>query len=199
MLSSAAASRRTPTATARAIRWRRIIHPTGHIAREFRSGPAARSVEKWSVCGAEWSQRVAMGGKWDDLEKRLRHTKTVAVSCHRLPQASHRNKDGLDGSSPSGALQKPRKSRAFSVEGTCKSSSMRWVWTRLRSFHIQKARLGRYAAAATAPDGYQGGEAALERFRAMPRTNQHGPPVERLVEIPHVGMMRDSFGPLPVA
>ncbi len=62
-------------------------------------GPPDGAPEVWSVYGAERSQPVATGGRWDDLESGSDTRKPlpwVATSCH--------GKEGVDGSSPSEGL-----------------------------------------------------------------------------------------------
>ena len=59
----------------------------------------------WSIYGAERSQPVATGGKWDCPENGSNKPKPlpwVAISC-RAPQ---NGKEGVDGSSPSEGFRK---------------------------------------------------------------------------------------------
>jgi hypothetical protein len=62
-----------------------------------------------------WSRAVATGGnRWQMglPRKRLEQAKTVAMGCDQLPGPQN-GKEGVSGSSPSEALQKPRKSGRF--------------------------------------------------------------------------------------
>ena len=69
--------------------------------------------EGWSLYGAQRSQLVATGGKWEGRRERLRQAKTVAVGCDQLPELFH-GKEGVDGSSPSEGSEKLLQMRTFS-------------------------------------------------------------------------------------
>jgi hypothetical protein len=94
-----------------------------------------------------------------------------------LPETFH-GKEGVDGSSPSEGSEKAAQIAAFSVEGTCTSSNVRWVWSRLWSFQIQDALLVAARAALTgiSDQAADGGR----RFLAGAR---YGPISDRLIAV----------------
>ncbi len=104
----------------------------------------ARMERLWSLAGA------TSGNRWQTRRPRKRRiqAKTVATGCDQLPIGAH-GKEGVDGSSPSEGSAKAAEIAAFCVKGTCTSSSMRWVWSRLWSFQIQNALLVSAMAALT--------------------------------------------------
>ena len=70
--------------------------------------------------------------------KRLNEAKSVAVGCDRLPSEVH-GKEGVDGSSPSEGSARHLQIGRFPFSPTCRSSSVRWVWSRLWSFQFRNA------------------------------------------------------------
>jgi hypothetical protein len=92
----------------------------------------------WSLYGAQRAQPVASGGKRNGFENASKQAKTVAVGCDRLPETFH-GKEGVDGSSPSEGSARYLQIGRFPFSSTCRSSSLRWVWSRLWSFQIRNA------------------------------------------------------------
>jgi hypothetical protein len=93
--------------------------------------------EGWSICGAQWSQPVANGGK------RPRRTggkalQTITFACWNLQREAH-GKEGVDGSSPSEGSARAPQSEACLSGPTCASCSLTQVWSTLWSSQIQKA------------------------------------------------------------
>jgi hypothetical protein len=85
-----------------------------------------------------WSPPVATAGNRSQMgrrRKRLIEAKTVAVGCAQLPESFH-GKEGVSGSSPEEGSAKGPHIGAFSVEGTCRISSVQWVWSRLWSSQV---------------------------------------------------------------
>ena len=62
------------------------------------------------------------------------YLRSAADDCHRL-RTTFDGKEGVDGSSPSEGSAKAPHVGAFSFSSTCSSSNVRWVWSRLWSFH----------------------------------------------------------------
>jgi hypothetical protein len=54
-----------------------------------RSGVANADNESWSLYGAQRSQLVATGRKWEGAENGSRQAKAVAVGCDPLPESFH--------------------------------------------------------------------------------------------------------------
>jgi hypothetical protein len=110
---------------------RRPVRPAGFLPRRSQHGQR--------IMEPLWSRAVATGGnRWqmECQQKPRNQAKTVAVDCDRLPEMFH-GKEGVGGSSPpEGSAKVPQIGR-FSVAGTCTSSSLQWLWSRLRSFHQQ--------------------------------------------------------------
>src|SRR5829696_2411183 len=89
-----------------------------------------------------WSPVVASGGNQPQIggaRKPQKQAKTVAVGCDRLPESFH-GKEGVDGSSPPEGSAKAAQIAAFPVEGACRSSSMRWVWSSFMELSDPKDR-----------------------------------------------------------
>ena len=61
--------------------------------------------EGWSLYGAQRSQLVATGGKWEGAENGSDKRKPLPAGCDQLPETFHA-KEGVDGSSPSEGLTK---------------------------------------------------------------------------------------------
>ena len=117
-----------------------------------------------------WSPVVATGGNQPQIDrpsKSQKQAKSVATGCHRL-RATFHGKEGFDGSSPSEGSAKASQIAAFPVERTCTAFSMRWVWSRLWSFQIQKSLTG---APARSRDPAQ----PLAAFVIRSRTRRHNP------------------------
>ena len=74
----------------------------------------------WSPAVATRSNRWQMGRP----HERLKHAKTLAVGCDRLPETFH-GKEGVDGSSPSEGSAKAPQSGASSFECTCRVHKVR--------------------------------------------------------------------------
>jgi catechol 2,3-dioxygenase-like lactoylglutathione lyase family enzyme len=119
-------------------------------------GPPDGAPEVWSVYGAERSQPVATGGRWDDLESGSDTRKPlpwVATSCPD-PKMVRR---GSTVRVRQRALQKPRKSRLFvskelarapvcggygAVYGAFRSRTPSWCprWRRSRGYRRGRVR-----------------------------------------------------------
>jgi hypothetical protein len=88
----------------------------------------------WSRAGATTrNQRLI-----DRAPKPQKEAKSVAVACHRLPRDG---KEGVDGSSPSEGSAKNLPIGSFPFGLTCTIPNVRWVWSALWSFQIQKLLL----------------------------------------------------------
>src|SRR5436190_11382724 len=81
-----------------------------------------------------WSQPAAITRKSTGPETQ-KQAKSFATGCHRLPETFH-GKEGVDGSSPSEGSAKAPHVGAFLFRSTCRDCSVRWVWSRLWSFHV---------------------------------------------------------------
>ena len=93
--------------------------------------PATGMERLWSLAGATSGNRWQIGRP----RKRRNQAKTVATGCDQLPWDLD-GKEGVDGSSPSEGSAKAPQTGAFSFAGTCTISSVRWIWSHLRSLQV---------------------------------------------------------------
>jgi hypothetical protein len=87
----------------------------------------------WSPAGATGGNGWQFGAREDGSDRR-KPLRWVATGCRGVRMVRR----GSAVRVRQRALQKPRKSRLFSVGATCRSSSVRWVWSRLWSFQVHE-------------------------------------------------------------
>ena len=144
----------------------------------------------WSIYGAERSQPVATGGNWEGLRSGSNKPKPlppVATSC----RSGRMIRRGSPVRVRKRALEKPRKSRFFRVEG-CRNSGLRCVWSPRSSCAtllscIDEERRRTVLLAGEGPEGF-----ADLRFR--PPSHRRA---RRHLDEPRTGAPRSGAGASP--